>query len=34
VSIQRAAYDTEEVAAQVREAGLPGEYANKLLAAA
>ena len=32
--IERVAYDTEHVAAQVREAGLPGEYADKLLIAA
>ena len=32
--IERVAYDAETVAAQVREAGLPGEYADKLLIAA
>jgi putative phosphoesterase len=32
--IERAAYDAEAVAAEVREAGLPAEYADKLLAAA
>lgn len=34
VSIERVAYDAEKVAAEVREAGLPGEYADKLLIAA
>ena len=34
VTIARVAYDTEAVAAEVREAGLPGEYADKLLVAA
>jgi putative phosphoesterase len=33
VSIERVAYDAEAVAAQVRGSGLPGEYADKLLAA-
>ena len=32
--IERVAYDAQTVAAQVREAGLPGEYADKLLIAA
>ena len=32
--IERVAYDAETVAAEVREAGLPTEYADKLLAAA
>jgi putative phosphoesterase len=34
VKIERAAYDAEAVAAEVREAGLPGEFADKLLLAA
>jgi putative phosphoesterase len=34
VSIERVEYDAEAVAAQVREAGLPREYADKLLVAA
>ena len=34
VTIERVAYDAEAVAAQVRDAGLPGEYAEKLLVAA
>ena len=34
VTIERVEYDAEAVAAQVREAGLPGEYADKLLVAA
>jgi putative phosphoesterase len=34
VSIERVEYDAEAVAAEVREAGLPGELADKLLAAA
>jgi putative phosphoesterase len=34
VSIERVAYDAEAVAAEVRAAGLPGEFANKLLLAA
>ena len=34
VTIERVDYDAEAVAAQVREAGLPGEYADKLLVAA
>ncbi len=34
VSIERVAYDTDAVAAEVREAGLPGEFADKLLIAA
>jgi putative phosphoesterase len=34
VSIERVAYDAEAVAAEVREAGLPGEFADKLLIAA
>ena len=33
-SIERVAYDAEAVAVQVRDAGLPGEYAEKLLLAA
>ena len=32
--IERVGYDAQAVAAQVREAGLPGEYADKLLIAA
>jgi len=34
VTIERVQYDAEAVAEQVREAGLPGEYADKLLIAA
>ena len=34
VTIERVAYDAEAVAAEVRAAGLPGEYADKLLVAA
>jgi putative phosphoesterase len=34
VSIERVAYDTDAVAREVRAAGLPGEYADKLLLAA
>ena len=34
VTIERVEYDAEAVAAQVRAAGLPGEYADKLLVAA
>jgi putative phosphoesterase len=34
VRIERVAYDAETVAAEVRAAGLPGEYADKLLLAA
>jgi putative phosphoesterase len=34
VTIERVAYDAEAVAVQVRDAGLPGEYAEKLLVAA
>jgi restriction system protein len=34
VTIERVAYDAEAVAAEVRDAGLPGEYADKLLVAA
>ncbi len=34
VSIERVAYDAEAVAREVRQAGLPGEYADKLLIAA
>ncbi len=34
VTIERVAYDAEAVAAEVRDAGLPGEYADKLLIAA
>ena len=34
VTIDRADYDAGAVAAQVRSAGLPGEYAEKLLLAA
>jgi putative phosphoesterase len=34
VSIERVAYDTDAVAREVRAAGLPGEYADKLLRAA
>jgi putative phosphoesterase len=33
-SIERVAYDAGAVAAEVREAGLPGEFADKLLVAA
>jgi predicted phosphodiesterase len=32
--IERVTYDAQTVAAQVRDAGLPGEYADKLLIAA
>jgi hypothetical protein len=31
VTIERVGYHTELVAAKIREAGLPGEYADKLL---
>src|SRR4051812_22850876 len=31
VTIERVAYDAEAVAAEVRSAGLPGEFAEKLL---
>lgn len=31
VSIERVSYDVERVAGEVRDAGLPGEYAEKLL---
>jgi len=34
VTIERVAYDTETVATEVREAGLPGEFADKLMLAA
>jgi putative phosphoesterase len=34
VAIERVAYDANAVAAEVRSAGLPGEYADKLLVAA
>jgi putative phosphoesterase len=34
VTIERVAYDADAVAAEVRAAGLPGEYAEKLLIAA
>jgi predicted phosphodiesterase len=34
VTIERAAYDTDRVAAEVRSVGLPGEFADKLLVAA
>jgi putative phosphoesterase len=34
VSIERVTYDAETVAAEVRAAGLPGEFADKLLVAA
>ncbi len=34
VTIERVAYDAEAVAAEVREAGLPPEFADKLVAAA
>jgi len=34
VTIERVAYDAETVAAEVRAAGLPGEFADKLLVAA
>jgi putative phosphoesterase len=34
VTIERVAYDADAVAEQVRAAGLPGEYADKLLVAA
>lgn len=33
-SIERVSYDAESVAREVAAAGLPGEYADKLLAAA
>jgi diadenosine tetraphosphatase ApaH/serine/threonine PP2A family protein phosphatase len=33
-SIERVSYDVESVAAEVRAAGLPGEFADKLLLAA
>ena len=33
VTVERVAYDAEEVAAEVRRAGLPGEFADKLLTA-
>ena len=34
VRIERVAYDADAVAAEVREVGLPGEFAEKLLVAA
>jgi putative phosphoesterase len=34
LTIERVAYDAESVAEQVREAGLPGEFADKLVQAA
>jgi putative phosphoesterase len=34
VSIERVAYDADAVAAEIREAGLPSEFADKLLVAA
>jgi diadenosine tetraphosphatase ApaH/serine/threonine PP2A family protein phosphatase len=34
VTIERIGYDAEAVAEQVRRAGLPGEFADKLLLAA
>src|SRR5271166_358404 len=34
VSIERVDYDAQAVAAEVREAGLPGEFADKLMVAA
>jgi hypothetical protein len=34
VRIERVGYDAESVAAQVRESGLPSEFADKLLVAA
>jgi putative phosphoesterase len=34
VTIERVEYDTDAVAAELREAGLPGEFAEKLLVAA
>jgi len=34
VSIERASYDADRVASEVRAAGLPGEFADKLLVAA
>ncbi len=34
VTIERVAYDAETVATEVREAGLPGEFADKLVLAA
>jgi hypothetical protein len=34
VTIERVAYDADAVAAEVRETGLPGEFADKLLLAA
>jgi diadenosine tetraphosphatase ApaH/serine/threonine PP2A family protein phosphatase len=34
VRIERVSYDADAVAAEVRQAGLPGEFADKLLIAA
>lgn len=34
VTIERVSYDADAVAAEVREAGLPGEFADKLMVAA
>jgi hypothetical protein len=34
VAIERVAYDAERTAAEVRAAGLPDEYADKLVIAA
>jgi diadenosine tetraphosphatase ApaH/serine/threonine PP2A family protein phosphatase len=34
VTIERVSYDAESVAEEVRRAGLPGEFADKLLLAA
>ena len=34
MTIERVPYDVDAVAAEVRAAGLPGEYADKLLLAA
>jgi diadenosine tetraphosphatase ApaH/serine/threonine PP2A family protein phosphatase len=34
VAIERVAYDADRVAAEVRDVGLPAEYADKLIAAA
>ena len=33
VTVERVAYDAERVAAEVRAAGLPGEFADKLVLA-
>ena len=34
MKVERVSYDAESVAAQVRESGLPSEFAEKLLLAA